>query len=174
MQMLKTGVILALLLSIQMLNGCAGGVNESDNNKPASNISVSNASESNKNTAIDNAGELSLLVKLPFEPEEVAWKETAVPQSQNEKKLSAVIRFSPEDTKKLISQIENQKTAEPVTIKPELWYPAELLNLGELNGDDTLKGLAYSAQDFMLPPYTGGRIARIENTEYFVLELFAK
>lgn len=168
--MLKTGVILALLFSVQMLNGCSGGV--SNSNASATNAPASNTSENTANSAKDNVEELGLIIKLPFEPEESAWKEIAV--AQNEKKLTAVLRFSPEDTKKLLSQIENQMPSEAVILKTELWFPAELIALGELSGDDNLKGVAYSSQDFINPPYTGGRVARIENTEFFVLELFAK
>jgi len=34
--------------------------------------------------------------------------------------------------------------------------------------------LSYPANAFYLEPYTDGRITRIENTDYFVLELTAK
>lgn len=165
-----TDIVLTSFLSIQMLNGCSGGINNSNRNASAANVAAANAAESKTNTAKDSAEELGLVVTLPFEPEEAAWKEVG----QNEKKLTAVLRFSLENTKKLLAQIEKQKPAEPVTISSEPWFPAELIALGELNGDDYLKGLAYSAQDFILSPYTGGRIVRVENTEYFVLELFAR
>jgi len=45
---------------------------------------------------------------------------------------------------------------------------------GELSGDDSLKGLAYSADSFFQEPYTSGRVIRIDGTDYFVLELSAK
>jgi hypothetical protein len=43
-----------------------------------------------------------------------------------------------------------------------------------MTGDDTLRAKAYAANAFFGGPYNDGRIARIDGTDYFVLELFAK
>jgi hypothetical protein len=36
-----------------------------------------------------------------------------------------------------------------------------------------LKGAAYAANDFLQSPYNNGKLTRINDTNYFVLELFS-
>jgi len=166
MRILKTGNILAFILSIQFLTGCAGSVSKNSNTEP-----IADSTNTNKqgNTANDNIEEFGIIVKLPVEPDEVVWKE-----KPDERKLTAVLRFSSENARKIISQAERHKSPEIVTLSTEAWYPAELIAQSELSGTDSLKAKLYAADDFYLSPYLGGTLHHIEGTDYFVLVLFTK
>lgn len=162
--MLKTGIILAFIFSIGSFAGCSG--DRADGNTAGANSNAANASLT-ANTARDNIEELGLLVNLPFEADEATWKDEG-------NKLTAILRFTAEDTRKILASIEGQKPAEPISLNPERWFPADLIAQSEMNGDNLLKGNAYSAQDFVRPPYSDGRITKIENSDYLVLELQGK
>lgn len=117
------------------------------------------------------------MINLPVEPEETVWREDPADpanQQQFSKKLTAVLKFSATDTAKLSAIIEKGSPPLSATIGTESWFPAELIAQGDLSGDDTLKGDSFAATDFYLPPYTDGKITHVENTDYFILELFAK
>ncbi len=113
----------------------------------------------------DNVEELMILVRLPFEPEEVAWKENAA-----KKTFVAVLRFSSENAGKMAAEIAKNGQATDETITVESWYPAELIAQGELTGESIVKGRSYLADSFLNPPYSKGRITQIENTDYFILQ----
>ncbi len=165
MQTFKTGIILAFILSLGMLSGCSGS--QGNNNSSGSNTSAVNASQTAANTAKDNIEELGLLVNLPFEAEEATWKEEG-------NKLTAVLRFTAEDTKKIVASLETYTPAARVNISAERWFPADLIAQSEMNGDNLLQGNSYSAQDFYRPPYSEGKITKIENSDYLILELISK
>ena len=162
MQSLKTVVILALFVSAVAPAGCGG-----DNGN--ANFSAANRSLDNSSSAKTNTEELGLLVNLPYEPDDVIWKE-----NQAHKKLTAVLHFSSEDANKIAAEAATRQQPENVTLSPEPWFHAELIAQSEMTGDDSLNGLAYAADTFFQEPYTAGRIVRIEGADYFVLELSAK
>ena len=129
-----------------------------------------NSANENANAAKTNAEELGVLVNLPFETEEAVWKEDAA-----HKKVIAVLRFSPADANKIVSRGGKDSARLRMSkVAAETWFPAELIAQSGASGDSNLKGLAYAANDFFQEPFTSGRIVRIENTDYFVLELSAK
>lgn len=135
----------------------------------ADNINSSNSARANASDAHatkDNAEELGLLVHLPFEPEEVAWQE--IPE---QKKLIAVIRFTPENAAKMSAEVSKNGQGSPETVSVENWYPNELKAQGELTGESVVKGQSFPAEPFLNPPYTKGKITRIENTDYFILQI---
>lgn len=167
MSVFKTAIILALILSIQLLGACSGGT---DSN--AVNTNVASASDANAtgNGVKDNAEELALLVNLPFEAEEVIWKESS---DANGKKLLAVLKFTSADSKKIVERIARSGPGETVSVPSERWFPAELITQGELNGDDKIMAAAYPANEFYLAPYSDGKIFHIQNTDFFILEMAA-
>jgi hypothetical protein len=166
MKFAKAALILASILAVQTLTGCGGF--GSDANANAANAASNDAANAG-NTARTNVEELGLLVAMPYETEDAVWREDA-----GQKRIMAVLRFSPEDSNKLVEHAKSIKPPVPGKIESESWFPAELIAQSEMSGDDTLKGEAYAANDFFQPPYSEGRITRIENTDYFVLELTAK
>src|SRR5687767_3154964 len=99
---------LTLLLSSQLISACSAPVQ----NNNSSNSAVSNASNVSNSGPRDNVEEFADLVRLPFAPEEVAWKEAA-----GGKSVTAVVRFSPANAAKMAAEIakNGQPTAEELT-----------------------------------------------------------
>jgi hypothetical protein len=170
-------IIITLLIAVFFNNCSSNGSNLSNTN------SANKASNSANSVALkDDIEELEMTIKLPFHPKEAVWREdnlgnkntdNRVP-APSDKKLLAVLRFLKDDANKIVAQAEKQKPAAPEIISPEDWFPAELIAQSRTSGDGTLKGSSYAANDFLQMPYSDGKITRIEGTDYFVLELFAK
>jgi hypothetical protein len=151
------------LISISVLSACSGAGNVNTTPQPSS------ANVAEKNAPRTNVEELGLLVKVPYEAEDIVWKE--FPAS---KKVMAALRFSTADANKIVADAESLAPPEAVTIPVETWFPEELVAQGENSGDSELRGRAYRADAFFQEPYTSGRIIRIEGTDFFVLEVTAK
>lgn len=127
------------------------------------------ANQADSNAASSNSEELGLLVNMPFETEDVVWKEDI-----EKKSLVAVMLLSPANAEKLVSEASQIRPPEQAAISTESWFPAELVAQSGMSGENVLKGQAYAANAFFQEPYTGGRVIRIENTNYFVLDLSRK
>lgn len=120
----------------------------------------------------DDPEELEKIIKLPFPPEEATWREESA-GAPSRKKLTAVVSFTGDDARR-ISESGNGKSTEVSDIEPETWFPAELVAQSQLSGDETLKGVSFSADEFLQAPYNAGKITRIDGTNYFVLELLGE
>lgn len=170
--------IFTALLIAALFTACASnGTENSNTNKQTANAANSNDSSSVK----DDIEELEMTIKMPFHPEEAVWREDVLGKtgdnrvaSPTDKKLTAVLRFLKDDAAKVTAQAEKYKPAATASINTEKWFPAELIAQSQTSGDETIKGLSYPANDFLNPPYSDGKITRIEGTDYFVLELVAK
>lgn len=178
MPVLKNVLTFTVLIAAQLLAACSSPTDSTNASVNSStNRSASGTSTISK-TANDNAEELGMLVRVPFEPVEVAWKEAPTKSTtgdqQYSKRLIAVFLFSSEDAAKVVAEASVIKTSESVVLDTEEWYPAELIAQGELNEGSTLKGQSYAANSFLQEPFSDGRITRVDGTDYFVLELFAK
>jgi len=169
MKSLPTNLACGFFLSIFLLGACVN--NETDKNANLSANKTANYANDNKVPPKDDVEELERIIKLPFHPEEAIWRETDVNSPKGEKKVTAVVQFLSEDTNKIIAQAETYKPVAAVDIDAEDWFPAELIAQSQLSGDGNLKGTSYAANDFLQPPFTDGKITRINNTDYFVLEL---
>lgn len=170
---LKTLLVLfTLLFSISCLsedkpiddvNTLRPNVNEN------SNLNISN---SDANIVEDNEVELREKINLPFEPiGDSPWQEDtkSVPN-----KLKAVLKFSEEDTQKLLEKVRGGNKSLAVSIDAESWFPAELIAKSDSTGDTTLKGIEYSATDFVKSPYSEGNLIFIDGADFFVLNLQTK
>jgi hypothetical protein len=174
-------LILVFLSSLCWLPACK----EYDDVNANANLNAANANQTisavNKDTPPkDSAAELGKLINLPFMPEEADWREEPAVQNNNNqasaasnRRIIAVLKFSPEDTKKVIEQAEKYNPPAEATLEAHDWFPAELTTQSQLSGDETLKGIAYPANDFALPPFNNGRLTRINETDFFVLELYS-
>jgi hypothetical protein len=153
--------------------------NETANtNSTASNINQS-LNSANEIVAKDDVEELGKIIKLPIAPEEATYKENdsnvknsepRVPAS-NEKKMVAVLKFSTKDAGQIAASAEKYKSPAPADVEAESWFPPELIAKSQISGDEALKGVSYAADDFLQPPFNNGKLTRINNTDYFVLEL---
>jgi len=155
--------ILTLFMVILLTDACGGGA------RSANQAAAANSVQENSNAAKTNVEELGMLVNVPYEAEDIVWKEDS-----DKKSLKAVLRFSPEDAAKLVAEATTQGTPQNVTLSSETWFPAELIAQSDMTGDDTLHAIAYPANTFFQDPYAAGRILRVDGTDYFVLELSKK
>lgn len=164
MSFIRFAAILALTAGGLSGLSCGG----SDVNLTNSNANAT-ASNVNANAAGTNAEELSVIVNVPYEAEDVVWKLGA-----ERKTVLAVLRFSPADSDRVVAEAESFGAPSIVAIAAESWFPDELIAQSDASGDNSLKGLSYPANRFFLEPYLNGRVTRIDQTDYFVLELTAK
>lgn len=166
MKSLKAGAILLPILATAFLLGCAGTGKNS--NTQAGTLPANKVVE-NSNSPRTNVEDLGLLVNIPFETEDVVWKDYAT-----QKRIVAVVRFSSADAAKVVAEAEKLRPSENASVATETWFPAELIAQAEMHGGDSLPGRAYAANQFFQEPYMDGSVTRIENTDYFVLDLRAK
>ncbi|MEO6656541.1 MAG: hypothetical protein ABIO36_10710 [Pyrinomonadaceae bacterium] len=158
--------ILASVLSSTFYWGCGGANKNSNSMVPPT---VSNSLGENANSAKTNVEELALLVKIPYEAEDIVWKEDSA-----HKKVIAVLLFSSADADKIVTEAEKSGAPEQVSVAVDMWFPDELTAQSDMSGDSALKGVAYPANAFFQEPYTSGRIIRIDGGDYFILELSAR
>jgi hypothetical protein len=156
----------SLILSSLLFAACAP---EPDANS-ASNKIQSNTDSNAAKKANDNLEELGMLIKLTDEPEDVAWRDEPFGGGR---KLTAVILYLPASTNKIISDAEMHGPATDTSVEPADWFPKELISQSELSGG-SLQGKQYPANDFFQAPYSGGRLIRIEGTDYIIVELSTK
>lgn len=173
MKSARIRIILSLIFLGQLAGACSSGV-VSNSNSPQN-----KANQNSQNAASDKVEELGLLVILPIEPEETVFREDPVApvegsQPQYSKKLTAVLKYSAAEAEKLSTLIEASSPPLSASINTEPWFPAELIAQSDLSGDDTVKGNSFAASGFYQAPYLEGKITRVEGSNYFILELFAK
>jgi hypothetical protein len=171
-----TAILILAILSSSACHNSNLANNSSDSS--AGNANQTNvANGGNANQAKDDVEELGKIIKLPLLPEEANyWEENLTESGGNQnspanKKIVAVLKLSSENAAQLVANIEKIKPPTDSDIDAESRFPAELIAQSQLSGDETLKGKSYAADDFLQPPYKSGKITRIENTDYFVLEL---
>lgn len=166
---IKTKSIWFLLIAVILSISCGNQTDSNANGKTNSNAASVSGSE-NSCAANDDVAALGSQVLLPFIPEEVVWCEENVKDS-SDKKLTAVMKFTAEDAKNLAAQAEKHRPPEAVEAGTEQWFPLELNAQSRLSGNESLKGNAYAPTDFIQLPYKNGRLIKIENSNYFILEL---
>lgn len=169
----RTSVILALIFAIQILDGCSGPTANS-NSSAANANGASRLSDAEKEGVKDNAEELATLITFPLEPDDLAWKEYPAVQGGKSRRVLAVFQLTPEESRKLIERAVKVGPAKPVSITTEKWFPKELTTQSEMNGDEGIAAASYPANEFYLGPFTEGTLSRVDNTDFFVLELLAK
>ena len=177
MQISQAKSFFGFCLLVLALNACSG--NETAN----VNRSVPNANQTtNPNAEIiaqDDVEELGKIIKLPFAPVEATYIETNLNDKNSDsrmaapdkKKLVAVLKFSAGDANQIVAQAEKYAPSAPLDVDAENWFPPELIAKSQETGDEFLKGISFAANDFLQSPYLNGRLTRINDTDYFVLEL---
>jgi len=156
--------ILTLFIFTGLLAACGGGANTASPARPTANVSAENV-----NAARTNVEELGVIVNVPYEAEDIAWKEDA-----DHKRVRAVLRFSPADSARVVAEAEAFGRPENTTLASETWFPDELIAQSDMSGDSSLRGQAYPANRFFQEPFTSGRLVRVDGSDYFVLDLTAK
>ncbi len=176
MKLHRAKLFFGLALIGIFLNGCVK-TEKTNINSNASNNSNSAVSI----TVKDDIEELGKFIKLPLTPEEATYNEldlddvnsTPVASKPNEKKLVAVLKFSDENADQIVANAEKYTPAAPADIDAESWFPPELIAKSQETGDSALKGVEYAANDFLQTPFVNGKLTRLNDTNYFVLELLS-
>ena len=166
MSITRFAAILALTIVGAFVISCGDPSGNSSNS--GTNVAP-DQSNANANAAGTNAEELGVIINVPYEAEDVVWK-----QSPDRKSVLAVFRFSPADSDKVVADAKGFGPESNNAISAESWFPDELIAQSDASGDSSLKGMSYPANRFFLEPFTQGTITRIEETDYFVLELRSK
>lgn len=175
MLLARAKFIFAVLLTFFFFAACR----EIDNaNRPPTNsVQAANANSEYGGSDLpkDDIEELEKTIKLPFRPEDAIWRadDSIDAGATSKRKLLAVIKFTSADANQIVQQAEKYKPAIESEFDAETWFPAELIAQSQLSGDETLKGISYAANDFLQPPFTGGKITRVTGTDFFILELSA-
>ncbi|MDQ6786744.1 MAG: hypothetical protein M3033_08030 [Acidobacteriota bacterium] len=156
-------------LGIFLLNGCSRieTANQNGNFTSAGQTANNSGDKNGVQTVKDDVEELGKIVKLPYAPEEATYSEI----NSGGKKLIAVLKFSSEDAARIVAQAEKYKSPAPTDVDAEDWFPPELVAKSQETGDESLKGVEYAANDFLQSPYAAGKLTRINEADYFVLEL---
>ena len=171
-----TSLILALFLSLIVLGGCSNPSSNTANSASDNHSDPANtdrAVEPGMEGAKDNADELATLIKIPYEPEDVVWKEFPAAAGAPRRVL-AVFQFTPADAKKIVETASKVRPGTPTRLPTEKWFPKELVTETDVSGEEGIKATTYAADEFLIPPFTEGRLSRVDNTDFFVLEVFAK
>lgn len=169
----RAALILALSVLIQLAVGCERAPVTEANNAATNRANSNRAIEPGMEGAKDNADELGTLIKLPYEPEDLVWKDFAAESGQS-RRLLAVIQLTPDETRKLIDSASKTGTGKPTSISSEKWFPKELVTQSEMSSDEGIQATSYPANDLLQPPFTQGTLSHVNNTDFFVIELFAK
>ena len=162
MTRLKFGIIVTFIFSVGVLSSCSGA--DSSNVNAGSNAANQSALDPKKGN--DSAEELGSLVQLPFEPEEVTWRATDL---DGKKRLVAVVLLTEADHRTFSAK--HGAMGNDVQVNVEPWFPVELVTMGETSGENTIGGKASPAMEFYQPPYTGGSVIFIPDTNYLILDL---
>jgi hypothetical protein len=168
--------VAAILLSALFLFACVEDKDYGDQAnslRPQENQNSSVNVNSNANLVEDSAIKLSEFVNIPYETEQdTVWRVDEIDRAKGGgKKLTAVFRFSKEDSEKVRTDLSSRRPPFEAKVDAESWFPAELIAKSATTGDDTLKGKGYSAESFVKSPYKSGTLVHIEDTDYFVLTL---
>ncbi len=162
----RTAAILSFFATCTLLCGCIGGRDQNANSRTQS---TTNSGNQNSSAARSNVEELGLLVKIPYETEDVVWKEVSP-----SKKVVAVLLFPKATADKVVADAQTHGAGQNVTLAAEPWFPDELIAQSEMSGDAALRGTAYPGNAFFLDKYNAGTITRIEGSDHFVLEITAR
>lgn len=166
MSITRFAAILALSSTALLSLACGG---PSSNESNAENPSAQQRANANANAAGTNVEELGVIINVPYEAEDVVWK-----QSPDRENVLAVFRFSAADADKVVTDAKAIGPSSNVVVNAESWFPDELIAQSDASGDNSLKGVSYPADRFYLEPFKQGRITRIDQTDYFVLELHSR
>jgi hypothetical protein len=165
--------LLGLTLFALMVGACSDPEANQNNTGPNLNSNTAaaelNDPELPHRKASDNAEELGMLVKLPSEPIEVAWREDA---EGGTTKLTAVMRYEKDVADQIEQRASKIGSGEPAEFAIQPWFPNELAAPGELTLEAMVNGTRLPADEFIQPPFTRGTITRVQETDYFILELY--
>ncbi len=169
-------LILAFIPMFAFASACTRQASPEANNAATNSSNANRTVEPGMDGARDNADELRTLIRLPYDPEDLVWKEYPANASNggSRRRLLAVLQFSPADSRKIVESAAKIRPGSPISLSSEDWFPKELVTQSEMSSGEGIQATAYAANDFLLPPFDQGSLSHVNDTDFFVLELFAK
>ncbi len=114
MALRSISIILSLFLLINTLGGCSRPSSNTGNSAANNHTDQANADravEPGMEGAKDNTDELATLIKIPYEPEDLVWKEfPAAADGSSARRVLAVFQFTPADAKKVVENASQVRT----------------------------------------------------------------
>lgn len=142
------------------------------------NMNQSTASEIEIKTDL---AELEKIINLPVRPSEVKWTQEIFDNSKgavaapSDKRLTVLLKYDEKSAAELSKKI-TPEIAETSLGSAEIknWFPDEVKKQAQTgDGKIFLEGAKFPVNAFARQPYSDGKLIRVGNSDYFVLNLFS-
>ena len=172
-------LMIAVLLTACGSSANTQAVNIDDRSKTARNMNESTV----KNAEVKiGTEELKKLINLPVEPTEAKWTAETFDNSQgaapgpSDYRLTALLKYdeksAAELSKKLLEGVVIEQSLGNADVKA--WFPDEVKKAAKsADGRTYLEGAKLPPDKFFRAPYQNGKLIRVGQTDYFVLNLFS-
>lgn len=147
---------------------------------PSNKIVNMNSSSDNKAEISSDVQALAKNIKLAMLPTEAKWQAKTLGNAQSsvpgptDYQLIAVLKYTDADAQNLIKELEKTLSENKIgNVEVEEWFPEAVKKTAQKIDDQTLiEGDAYAPDLFLQAPYSGGKLIRVGETNYFVLKVF--
>ncbi len=172
-------VLVTTAFSCASLNG--GAVNVPVNGRQSNNSQNMNQANAKNVEVKSDIEALGKLISLPVRPVEVRWTAETLDNSQGtvpgptDYRLTALLKYDEKGAKELVQRLEaeaHEKSLGNTEING--WFPDEVKEQAKtIDERSFLEGAKYEPDLFLRSPYTGGKLIRVGETNYFILNLFS-
>ena len=154
-------------------------VNANDQSKTARNMNESTVKNVEAETSIE---ELKKLINLPVEPSAAKWTAETFDNSQgaipgpSDYRLTALLRYDDKSAARLSEKLLDGGVIEQSIGNADVksWFPDEVKKEAKSSDGKTyLEGAKLPPDKFFRAPYRNGKLIRVGQTDYFVLNLFS-
>lgn len=173
-QVPRIGAVLGLI-ALCLLQACRSTTQIDAGNMDASRLG------SSAERVRDGLGELQAAVNLTVEPDELLWTEEVLDgraasdtgRAPGAKRLVAVLRFDSPRAAEFQGVFSALGAGMKVDVEVEEWFPTEMKAQGQTGGGGSLKGVSVPANSLLRPPYQYGRLIKVDESPFYILELFS-
>lgn len=169
--------------NVFLLSFTACDTRDTPNNRNSVNVATNmNASaETKKDEVSENIDDLARRINLPVRPVAAKWsakvlgKENSTAPGPTDYALTAVLQFDEAGAGELVRRLD-EKPAEKKSdsIEVEEWFPEETKKAAqERDGAAVVTGPNYRPDAFLRSPYSGGKVVRVGESNYFVVKILS-
>ena len=172
-------VLVTTAFSCASLNGKT--INVSLNGRQSNNSQNMNQANAKNVEVKSDIEALGKLINLPVRPSEVKWTAETLDNSKGavpgptDYRLTALLKYDEKGVKELVERLAAETPEKSLgNTDVSQWFPEEVKGEEKtLDGRSFLEGAKYQPDSFFRAPYTGGKLIRVGETNYFVLNLFS-
>ena len=172
-------VLITTAFSCASLNGKA--VNVPVNDRHSNNSQNMNQPDAKNSEVKSDIETLSKQINLPVLPVEAKWTAETLDNSKGavpgptDYRLTALLKYDEKGAKELVQRLEAEGAEKSLgNVEISQWFPEEVKKEAKTIDDRfVLEGAKYEPDLFLRVPYTGGKLIRVGETNYFVLNLFS-